>query len=204
MTTETEPTVTITEVEGTELHQHYRGQTSPQTCYVSLNCETGALTASCSGEIGNGVPFHVYHGRTRRWRIPALTAEAANALLAEIVPLAETIMSGYSCEWDGHNHVGELDDDARDADEAIRDLCDRDWEGQTIESWDAREWFGPVGSDECQRKALGITADTTDEELAAIVDREENNALPRIINGSEEYLRDLRDGAREDDDSDDD
>jgi hypothetical protein len=195
MTTEVESIITIAEVEGAELFHHYRGQTSPQPCYVSLNCEGGDLVAEYSGEIGNGVPFRVYHGRVRRWRIPALTAEAANALLAEIAPIAETLIAGYACEWDGSNHVGELDESAAEADEAIRSLCDRDWDGQTIEVWDACDWFGGDGDDDHQCRLLGITAETTDADLLVIAAREESNAHPRILTGALSHLTTLRDHA---------
>lgn len=188
-------TASITEVEGTELYRHYRGQTSPQSCFVELDCEDGELRASYNPEIGNGVPFNVWHGRAIRWGIPALTAEAANALLAEILPYAQDILAGYTSEWDGHNHVGRYSEIANEAIEAANSLCDRDWEGQTIESWDACDWFGGVGDDDYQCKSLGITAETTDADLLVIAAREESNAEPRILTGALSHLTTLRDHA---------
>jgi hypothetical protein len=193
--TETESTITISEVG--DLYLQYRGQHGAQPVYVQLDCEAETLSAEVDGSIGPGTPARVWHGRAIRWSIPALTESAAEGLLLDLIPLAQRVVDGYECRWDGSNHVGRLTEDAREAAEAIRDLCDRDWEGQTIEAWDAYEWFGPVGNGDCQRKAIGITAETTDEELAAIVTREENEAHPRILNGAAEYLRNLRDGARE-------
>lgn len=200
-TTATESPVTIARVAGTyDLHQRYRGQDAAQPCHVQLACDTGTLSADFDGEIGSGVPTLVYHTRTLRWRIPCLTADAANALLDEVLPIAERIVAGYSCEWDGHNHVGRFDADAEAAREEMHDLIDgRQFdEAALIEEWDAAEWFGGVGSRNAQRSTLGITAATTDEELDAIETREDNAAGARIITGLRRHLDGLRDEARED------
>jgi len=195
MSTETESTVTIVEVEGTALHRQYAGQHKPQPCYVSLSCDTGNLSASYDPEIGNGVPFSVYHGREQRWSIPALTEEAANGLLAEILPLAERVVAGYERVWNGSNHVGQFTEDAEQAMESIYDLCQRDWSDRTIEAWDAADWFGGVGNRAAQRRSLKITAETTDEALAAIIETEDDAAHPRIIEGLAKYITALRDDA---------
>jgi hypothetical protein len=188
-------TAFITEVEGNELHRQYSGQHAPQPCFVEFDCDDGELRASYNPEIGNGVPFNVWHRRAIRWRIPALTAEAANGLLADILPYAETILAGYESEWDGHNHVGSYTDAASEAIEAVNSLCDRDWDGQSTESWDAGDWFGSEGGYDYQCRSLGITAATTDEEIAAIADRQESDAHPRILTGAIEHLTTLRDHA---------
>lgn len=192
-TTETESAITITPVEGTALHHRYRGQTSAQPAHVELDCDTGKLSASHNTEIGSGVPVKVWHSRTLRWRIPALTAEAANALLEEIAPLCERIVAGYEKVWDGNNHVGQFDDDAIAARDEVYALCDRNWsEGEVIEVWDAADWYGAVGRVEAQANSLGITATTTDEELAVIEEREENEAAPRLLEGLARHLKTLR------------
>lgn len=196
--TETESAITITPVAGTALHHRYRGQTSAQPAHVELDCDTGELSASHNTEIGSGVPVKVWHSRTLRWRIPALTAEAANALLEEIAPLCERIVAGYEKVWDGNNHVGQFDDDAIAARDEVYALCDRNWsEGEVIEVWDAADWYGAVGRVEAQANSLGITATTTDEELAAIEEREENEAAPRLLEGLSRHLKMLRDEARQ-------
>ena len=155
----TESAITITPVEGDELYRRYRGETSQQPVYVSLDCETGELSAAASSIIGSGAPMDVFNGIVRRWRIPALTENAANALLAEIAPLAERVVAGFERVFDGSSHVGKYDDDAIDAIGEILDLCDRDWSDQTIEAWDAADWFGGVGGRDAQRASLGITAE---------------------------------------------
>lgn len=196
--TDTASGVTITPVEGDELHHQYPGQTAPQDCYVQLICETGALSASWNGEIGNAVPVGVWHRRVLRWNIPALTEGAANALLEEIAPLAERVVAGYSERWDGSNHVGEFDADADDAIEAIARLCDRDWsEGEVIAVWDAADYLGNIGSIRLQAKELKVTTTSTDDELDAIAEEVEAEASPAIVNGVRKHLGWLREQLRD-------
>jgi hypothetical protein len=193
--TETESTITISEVG--DLYLRYRGQHSPQPCYVQLDCEAETLCAEVDGSIGPGTPFRVWHGRTLRWSIPALTESAAEGLLLDLIPLAQRIVDGYECRWDGSNHVGRLTEDAREAAEAIRDLCDRNWsEGEVLSVWDASDWYAQCGSGAYLAGELGLTAETTDAELDAIVEREEDQASPARIEGIEAFLRDLRDELR--------
>lgn len=194
--------IAITYVEGrTALHHQYPGQSQPQGAYVELDCETGALSADWNGEIGNAVPARVWHGHTRRWTIPALKARAANALLDEIEPLAQRVCDGYSSEWDGSNHVARFDDDAAAALEEIHALCDGADSEDAVSVWDAADWYAGIGSRDTQRAALGITGATTDEELAAIVAREEADAEASCdadgVEGIADYLERLRDEAGE-------
>lgn len=192
-----ETAITITPVEGDELHHQYPGQTAPQDCYVQLVCETGELSASYNGEIGNAVPVGVWHRRVRRWTIPALTESAANALLEEIAPLAERVVAGYSEVWDGSNHVGEFDADADAAVEAIARLCDRDWsEGEVIAVWNAADYLGNIGSVQAQARALKVTTTTTDDELDTIAEETEAEAAPAVVNGVRKHLERLRDELR--------
>lgn len=204
-TTETtaDATIEIVYVESdTELHHRYRGQTSAQDCYVWLNCKTSKLGASHDAEIGNAVPFAVHHGHTQRWSIPALKADAANALLEEIAPLAARVVAGYSSEWDGSNHVANFNADAEAAREEIEALCERATNGadesDTVNVWEASAWYSGVGSRDQQRDALKITAETTDAELGEIETREDASAKSDgcdMIEGHADYLRSIRDEA---------
>lgn len=204
MTTETESAVTIVEVEGNALHRQYAGQHKAQPCYVSLDCASGRLTAEYDPEIGNVRSFAVCHGHVQRWSIPVLSADAANSLLAEILPYAERVVAGYERVWDGNNHVGEYSEDAQEAIESIRDLCDRARadadEHSTVQVWDAGDWFGGIGRWEAQCEALGITAETTDDELRAIEAAAEveaaNNGVD-VLNGVRDHLEWLREKADE-------
>jgi hypothetical protein len=187
----THPDVEISLTNGDELYLKYQGQHQSQNAHVWFDTRSGKLFAAASAEIGNGVPFDVYHGLTLRWSIPALTESAANALLEDIAPLAQRIYDDSSEEWDGHNHVGRLGDDAAAARDEIEAMCDtKQWdEGDIIEHWDASEWYAPINA----ATELGITARTTDEELLAIAEKEEADAEPRVIEGVLEYLTKLRD-----------
>ena len=193
--TETESTITIDPVG--DLYLKYRGQYQQQPCYLQLDCEAETLSAEVDGSIGPGTPFRVWHGRTLRWAIPALTTEAAEGLLEEILPLAQRVVEGYQCRWDGSNHVGRLTEAAAEAAEAIRDLCDRNWsESEVLSVWEASDWYGQCGSGAYLAGQLGLTAETTDEQLDAIVEHEETEASPARIEGVDRFLRDLREELR--------
>jgi len=191
--------VTIKPVaEDRALFCHYKGQPSPQPCYIELDCEERALSASYDGEIGNAIPFRVYHGRCIRWTIPCLTATAANALLEELAEEAARICDGYDQVWDGHNHVGKLDDDARAASDTIQATCEGgSWSDHEIISppWHAGDWYEPVNV----AVELKISAQTTDEELAEIVEREERAASDdgHEVEGIFEHLKEVRDNLTE-------
>ena len=193
--TATSTSITIAEVG--DLYLRYAGQTSPQPCYVELDCEGETLSAEVDTAIGPGTPFRVWHGRAIRWSIPALTESAAEGMLLDLIPLAERICAGYSCAWDGSNNVGRYSEDARDAAEAIRDLCDRDWsEGETLSVWDAHDWYGSCGTGAQIARQVGLTAETTDAELDSIVESEESAASPHQIDGICGLLRSLREDLR--------
>lgn len=167
--------VTVKPVESTDplhFHEHFRGEHSPQPVYVELSLETGELSAYTSPDIGNGVPERIYSRRAVRWEIPVLTPAAVNALLDEIEPHAGIVLDGSDVVWDGHNHVGQHDDDAQDAVQTIADLCD---EGRFSESdrasvRDAYDYLSPVGGDSVQSRIYRVTATTTDDELKTRAD----------------------------------
>ncbi len=194
------PVTEIKRVEGTALHCQYGGQSNPQDCMVELDPESDppTLTARYNPEIGNAVPFAVYHGRVLRWSIPILKADAANTLLEEILPLAERIVAGYDCRWDGSNHVGHLDDDATEAQEAIADLClaTEDEDEDIVSIWEASDWFSD--GEKRTRAQLGITPATTDEQLEEMSARLLSEARSEgvdVLDGLDKYLTMLRDEA---------
>lgn len=195
--------ITVVTVTGNELFRHYRGQTSAQPCHVTLDCRSSKLGAEYNPEIGNAVPGAVYHGHVQAWSIPCLRESAANALLEEIEPLAARVVAGYSSEWNGSNHVASFDDDAQEAIEAIEAICDAADVSDGVRAWDAGDWLTASGNTrrEVVRSQLGITAETTDEELAAIETRVEAEAVETgeadVLTGTRRYLESLRDEARE-------
>jgi hypothetical protein len=65
-----------------------------------------------------GESIDVYHGRTRCWSLPAtVKGEALSRVLSDeaTLQLLQRVYNGLEIDWDGHNYVGELNDDAEDA-----------------------------------------------------------------------------------------
>lgn len=184
--------------DGIALYTRFPGQTAPQPCFVELDCDKRTLTAESNPEIGNAVPVHVWHHRILRWTIPCLTDDAVNALLDELADDAGIVCDGYTCEWDGSDHVGRYTDDAEAAMERIREACARDWsEADQVRVWTADEWYQSEGF-EAQIASLGITAETTDEQIAEIAEREEEaaSAEGHTVEGIEKHMEWLRDKCR--------
>ena len=189
----------ILHVSATTLHLQYPREGSPQHCYVELDArEGGTLSAAPDPEIGGSYPGDVGLGHVNRWRIPALRAAAANALLAEVAPLAERMVAGYGTRWGGNNTVASYTEDAQAADDAIRALCDAaGGEGASLAVWQAADWYAATGNDDALRRELSITCSTTNEELEALAVRELALAAPDVdvIAGLGAFLTRLRDGA---------
>jgi hypothetical protein len=176
------------------LYARYQGQSERQDCYLELDIRTGAFSADYNGEIGNAVPFPVWHGLIRRYTIPCLRAAVANRLMVEVAPLAQAVLDGAGAEWDGHNTVARLSNDAQSAEQEIEAIIERhEWSDDTVQVWDAADWFGGLGGSDAQRAEMGITSSTTDEELQAIIDAERDRV--DVLHGGLKHLRDLRDRA---------
>lgn len=194
-------TITITETTS-DLHHRYAGQARACPAHVELDCETGTLSASVDYDPG-ATPLRCWHGLATRWNVATLTADAANALLSEVGPLAQRVLDGYTREWDGQNFVGRYTDDAREAIQEIEALCTAagDDESSVVGDVDAGDFFGPISHNPAVRaEVLGITADTDDDRIAEIVEENETVALTEMrahLSGAEQYLRGLRDDLRD-------
>jgi transcriptional regulator with XRE-family HTH domain len=197
-----------------ELYRHYDGQSEAQPAYIELDLRKGALLADFDSEIGGAVPFSVSHGFDRRYRIPVLTAEAANRVMREIAPLAERVLADWEEEWDGNNMVAVLGDDAQAAEEEIEQHlgCNLGYGdiGADTQGFDeidiVAEWDTDGATNGGEANEYGITADTTDdrlEEIAAQITKDMAACAPTregddrtpvaVVHGLDEYLRDLRD-----------
>jgi hypothetical protein len=180
-------TVTISKVSNpTALYCKYASQLNPQPCYVELDCDKETLSASYNGEVGNAVPFTVYHGHDQRWGIPCLTADAVNEFMEEILPLAQKIVDGYESIWNGHNHVADFTEDAQEAIEEIESKCDElertTDESNTVQVWNISEWITDT-----------VKATTSDDDLQKMIDDAEPCENNIVIEGDiEEYLKNLR------------
>lgn len=198
----------------TALHCHYDRQSEAQPCYIELDCKTETLRADYNGEIGNAIPFSVYHGHTQRWGIPMLTADAANGLLGRIAPLAERVVAGYDEKWDGNNHVATFTDDAQSAIEEIEALCDiEEDESLCVTEWDAGYWLQnsicrldidghPTQWDHAVKTVISdygtITHETTDDQLMEIEEKIEAGADDNVvINNLSKWLTEERDNCKQ-------
>jgi hypothetical protein len=132
------------------LYHRYPSQTTEQRAYVELD-ENGTVTADWDGEIGGGVPSHVWHGRTRRYSVPSnVSGRALAGLLRSerVLSLLERVYEGLEIVWDGSNHVGRLTDDACEADSELADAIDEvgKYEEYRCEVWTASEWLFTSGT----------------------------------------------------------
>lgn len=193
-------TTEITSSTTSSLHHRFPGQTSAQPAHVYLNPETGELSTAVDYTIGAGVPVDVWHGRRLRWAIPALTESAQADLLEQLHPLAARIVEGYSEEWDGHNTIGRLTDDAQDASNEARDLCGTYAYAHpdcVTRVWDAAEWLRDATAEE-----LGITVESTDEQIEEIAARVSANASTEgvdVLEGLSRHLEHVRCELQQDD-----
>ncbi|MCX4451625.1 hypothetical protein [Streptomyces sp. NBC_01789] len=190
----------------TELFRHYDGQSEAQAAYIELDLRDGQLLADYNGEIGNGVPFSVYHGFQRRWSIPVLTADAANRIMREIAPLAARMLADWEEVWDGNNHIARLGEDALAADDEIDDLLGlRPPYRRPFEEADlVGQWDLDGATNGCEADEYSITATTSDKRLQEI-EQEILQDLAgcgdspvAVCDGLGAYLKDLREQAADD------
>lgn len=197
--------ITIRPVAGKyDLHAQYPRQSGPQDVYIWLDCRTRTCGAEYNAEIGNAIPFAVYHGHVRRYSIPILTAEAANTLMTELAPAFAVICDGYSSHWDGNNTVGTLTEEAQEAETDMEaDLERRPWdESELVNAWDAAEWLGGTGGDQVIRQEIREHGgpECSDAYLSELVARFQADAEEdgvHLVGNVLEYLQGLRDDLRE-------
>lgn len=164
-TTEQKTTVEITKVDGDHLYHHYPNQTQPQAVYLELDPEERTLRADWNGEIGNAVPVSVWHGRIRRYCLPSpyFTDLTIDNLLDEIAPFCERVCDGYDSEWDGNNYVGQLTEDAKDAEHEIAHILEQ--ADPDLNVMDADDYFEPVRDDILARVRTGENAEDVCAEM---------------------------------------
>lgn len=192
--------VRIIETESEDaLYRRYHSQTSPQGCYIELDLRSETLSADYDSEVGNAVPFTVFHGFERRYSIPALTGSAADELMTQIAPLADRILADWEEVWDGNNHVARLGDDAQAAEEEVLTVIGHDPEGGDTDPTDlVTVWDVDSACNGTEVQDYGITADTTDERLDEIEEEirkslaEVSDSDVVVLDGVAEYLRDKR------------
>ncbi|MGY3341101.1 hypothetical protein ACVW0K_007294 [Streptomyces filamentosus] len=200
--------LTILPTRAAELHLQYKGQSKPQPAYLELDLEAGRLYADTDAVVGSGSPDSVRHGFDRRYRIPALTGQAADRLLEEIRPLAQRMLADWEEVWDGNNMVARLGEDALAAEEEIEAIVARYEDEHDVDPADLiAVWDVDSATNGCEAEEYEITAGTTDEqldEIAAQIRKELADCDSRsvdtvVVEGLDAYLRNLRDNAEADD-----
>jgi len=148
-----------------ELYRRYQGHAS-QPCYIEVDLEEGTISATYDPNTGS-VPASVWHGYVRRFRIPPLTADVANATMEKIKPLVETMLDNWEEDWDGHNWWARLLPEGIRAQEEISELVEEDpdyWLPEDVVfPLEEIDWF-PYVKDE-------VAAHTTDEQLEELARR---------------------------------
>ena len=126
-----------------DMYCHYPAQTNAQDVYLYLDTETGSARITYDGEIGGGLPADVYHGITRRYRLPIVpSVDYAQWLLDRLAPQLQRVIDGSEAVWDGSNNVVREDDDALDAETIIQTTLDASTHEDAYYEADASEWFG--------------------------------------------------------------
>lgn len=97
------------------------GQSGLQKAYLTLDLRDGELSADYVPEPGHHTPAYIYEGDGVRFVIdPLLTSTQVNALIREVLPLAQEALYGFDADApDGKK----LSDDANEAISAIEDIC---------------------------------------------------------------------------------
>lgn len=113
------------------VYRRYPNQTNTQPAYIVVDPERvergmSPVYTDYSSEIGNARTAHYYHRREAHISIePHSRGESILEFIDTHAAELAQIIAGYSCEWDGNNHVGlwtqealdlleKLEDDARD------------------------------------------------------------------------------------------
>ena len=85
----------------------YPGQFHHQSAYIELDPSDKTLRCGWNGEIGNAVPFCVYHGRVLRFSFaPLMPLKDVRELMREIAPVCAEMIKSYDERWDGNNWRG--------------------------------------------------------------------------------------------------
>ena len=125
------------------LWNRYPQQCQAQPAYLEI-LESGHIQCDWNAEIGYAVPFRVWHNIDMRFAIDnSLSQKDIDALITQVMPLAERLLQKSAVEWDGHNHKRKFSDEAASLLESIHDLCEE------YEPSDESEHCGDDNCDYC-------------------------------------------------------
>jgi hypothetical protein len=128
------------EEEGAPLYES-RSDTEVGQAYLNLDLEDGEVSVTTGHYQGDGIPMREWHGEIQSWKFGStcISGEQLEKLVQKALPLLARVNDGGYIEWDGSNHVGQLNEDASDAERELEDLLEQ-VEGD-IEAWQAGDWF---------------------------------------------------------------
>ena len=128
---------------------------------------------------GDGTPMAEHHRRVLAYTVAsakggslALDIDALREDLAEggtLATLIDRIIDGHAVEWDGSNNIGVLDEDASEADEALRDALDGGAYVSDTPVMGAVEWLRGSNTAIATLAAIGLAVDADDAAVAAKV-----------------------------------
>jgi len=180
------------------LYNKYEQQYEAQPAYVELDIRTGSLHADWDANVGNGAAPDVWHGLRRQYEIQAnLTTDEINRLLTELAPIAQRILDGAAVESDGLQDRPVLSEQAQAAEEELTDVC-RAAGTTSIGIIDAAMYYGEVSTAHLHDVTAQVKADTTDEQLSALVEEAQLDGRTdgATITGLDDYFEELRDYMR--------
>ena len=189
----------VPEMERTELLEVDPSSQSlrPQTPYLELDLTSPdkPLDIDTYCQI-DGTPISVWHGIVRRYYLSPYTD--AEALTTDINAgvfdeLFQRIVGGSEVVWDGSNWRGRLNEDGRKAEEELEKELEN-YADDGIGLWEAGDWL-----QDSSTESLGVTASSTDDELAkkARELEEEARAEGAIVVWLEDELKERRQALRE-------
>lgn len=125
------------------VYEKHGWQSQPQPAFIRMD-ENGKIDAWVNGD--NGTPMRAWHRRTLTWRVPSnVRGDALLAFAKEHQPLFERVYLGHEVDWDGNNHVGKLDEDAREGREEIEKATEA-LHDKSIDVYSMAEWMSAEGN----------------------------------------------------------
>lgn len=148
--------------------------TRPMTHFLTLDTRDGVVDI-VEAYSTDGYPLAARAGHVRRYAIPHTTDAAALTTAVkdgEFTRLLERVRSGAELVWDGNNYVTRVTDHVTTAEMKIREkIREHDMDTEFGGLWDAWDWVQGIDPAD-----LGITADSTDEQLEAVAQELEAEA----------------------------
>ena len=143
-------------------------------------------TNSCSMDEWNGLVISRY--------LSVRPAEDETRLELTDNDLVSRVIDGWDSDWNGNNIVGNLNDDAQTALEELIDNLESLPENPIV-IWGCEEWYG-----NCSAGELGLTSETTNEEIKKLAEEYESDAKNDnviLADDLEDYLTERRNQLRE-------